>query len=148
MIDTHNLSVREAVHQVSRVTDRDKLARIRDREEAHPRKAGGRKQVITAIDAQLARSQPMPADGPWRENKWSGLPHFECTRCSFDTLERGAIREHVKTHDPAVAHHPPEAAEVVGFAHADALLAATAAVETPSAPAEVADTTTATETEN
>lgn len=36
----------------------------------------------------------------YRENRWNGLPHFECQKCPFDTLDEAAMVAHVETHEP------------------------------------------------
>lgn len=134
MIDTHGMSASAAVRRVERSTDRDQLFVTRDREEAHPDYPGGRKKVIAAIDAQLARLVPLPEEGAHRENAWHGMPHYECTRCPFDTLNLSAMREHAKTHELVFPQDSPE-------------LDAEAGEDATSAPAGDTDTNTTQQTE-
>jgi hypothetical protein len=38
----------------------------------------------------------------YTEGAWSGLPAYWCTRCPFDTLDRGAMEQHQRE-----VHGPP-----------------------------------------
>lgn len=66
----------------------------------------------------------------YTESTWKGLPNFECTHCSFATLDRGQMVRHVRDRHPTDAElggQTPGPLEGVRFASTEAQEAAIAA---------------------
>lgn len=55
-------------------------------------------EAPAAVEAEPAEMQTEPVELPYRVGSWCGFAHYECRQCPFDTLEEGAMLEHVAGH--------------------------------------------------
>lgn len=110
------MKAKDAVRYIAGVQDVAELDALQDGERTNPHVAGGRLRILEAIDARRGeigvpvegeKAPPPPPedlspDKPWREDRWAGMPQFNCRSCPFQTLEAPAIEQHVAAAHPMV----------------------------------------------
>jgi hypothetical protein len=56
--------------------------------------------------AKTYRRKPQQSDG-YTVGSWHGYPHYRCNCCPFDTMQAGAMMDHLVIHDGQRAGSEP-----------------------------------------